>query len=187
VKKTRGKSWKNCEKTCQKRWHFFSVSISLSIIPLSFIHSSVYFSPLPCGRGHTVYLLNIKSENINNWKCRSHFQFMLVRNISDCKMWHARTLSWQPVAPFRAKRRAKRISLPAERGIPATGVERGRSGRRERRCKRRAFCGCNNATGFFVDSNSEDSRTNKRGIGKRISGSVKTCLCSRERDKLSEL
>lgn len=176
---------------------FFSVSISLSIIPLSFTHSSVYFpSPplpaLPCGREHTVCLLNIKSENINNWKCRSHFRFMLVRNISDCKMWHARTLSWQPVAPFRAKRRAKRTSPFLPRGeSQRPGVERGQSGQRERRCKRRAFSGCNNATGFFVDSNSEDSRTNKSGIGKRISGSVKTCLCwrerERERDKLSEL
>lgn len=34
---------------------------------------------------------------------------------------------------------------------------------------------------FSSTPNSEDSRTNERGIAKRISGSVKTCPCSREK------
>lgn len=42
------------------------------------------------------------------------------RTISDCKMQHARTLSWQPVAPFRAKRRAKRTLPSCREGDPGS-------------------------------------------------------------------
>lgn len=116
---------------------------------------------------------------------RSRFQFMLVRNISDCKMWHARTLSWQPVAPFRAKRRAKRTTLPAERGIPTTGWQEGDRGEGSDVVNAERSMNVITLLDFSSTRDSEDSRTNKRGIGKRISRSVKTCLCSR--DKLSEL
>lgn len=81
-------------------------------------------------------------------------------------MQHARTLSWQPVAPFRAKRRAKRTTLPAEGGrgeTPgSTGWKEDDRGEGSDVVNAERFRECNNATrGFFVASN---LRIRARGI-----------------------
>lgn len=158
VKKTTKNPWKNCEKIRQKLTYF---CIDLFFNYSSFFHPFVrLFSPLSPsserkGR-HVVYLLNIKSENINSRKCRSRFRslcwsetFRIVkcgtRGLSPGNLWRRFEQNEERNEP---------LFLP-ERGIPVTRGwkedDRGEGGGDDVVNAERSR-GCNNAAGFFVDS-----------------------------------
>lgn len=144
--------WKKFTRKLRRKRRFIFGSL-LQLSRFSSIHSvpppPLLLFSVRKGR-HAVYLLNIKSENINSRKCRSRcFSPVYVgqKRISDCKMWEAR----EELSPGNLWRRFEQNEERNEPLFPPErpGVERGRSGRgggegreggeRGWRCKRRAF------------------------------------------------